>query len=100
MAAKALGEARAKTRDEKARLIADLIENGVFAQVELQDGVPRVFIRPAYRFLTDADKHTYLATVHALAFPEGAGPGTAGEVILVDGATGEKVGAFTDAGFQ
>jgi hypothetical protein len=96
----ALAAARSKTREEQKDLIANLIVDGVFAQIELQDGVPRVYTRPAYKLLTDRDKNLYLATVYAFAFPEGPGAGLANKVVVIDHVTGQETGAFTEQGFQ
>jgi hypothetical protein len=99
-AAVALAAARKKSSEEQRAVIVNLIESGVFAQVELNEGIPRVFLRPAFNLLTPEDKHLYLATVYALAFPDGAGPGTADRVVLLDAVSGDETGAFTETGFQ
>jgi hypothetical protein len=96
----AFAAAKSKTREEQKDVIANLVMDGVFSQIELQDGVPRVSLRPAFKLLSDREKHLYLATVYTFAFPDGPGPGLANKVVLIDSVSGQETGSFTDAGFQ
>ena len=95
-AARALSAARSKSREEQRELIRDLILDGVFANIELQEGVPRVYVRPAFYLLTFVDQQSYMAVVYAFAYPEGAGD----RVIVVDDVSGVEKGVFTEAGLQ
>jgi len=97
-AERALAAARSKTREEQKEFIANLILDGIFSQIELNEGVPRVYLRPAFRLLTPEDKHLYLAVVYAFAYPDGGR--SESQVVLFDSVSGEPAGAFTPAGLQ
>jgi len=92
----ALAAARRKSREEQKKFIADLILDGIFSHIELNEGVPRVHLRPAFRLLTLDDKLSYLAVVYAFAYPDDAGH----TVALFDSVSGKQTGSFTQAGLQ
>jgi hypothetical protein len=95
-ATRSLAEARGRSREEQRNLIRDLILDGVFANIELQEGVPRVHVRPGFYLLTFSDQQSYMAVVYAFAFPEGAGD----RVVVIDAVSGKEKGAFTESGLQ
>jgi hypothetical protein len=92
----ALAEARKRSRDEQKNFIRDSILDGIFKQIELHQGIPRVSSRPAFRLLTAEDQLFYLAVVYVYAYPTGKGD----KVLLIDGDSGKLVGTFTEAGLQ
>ena len=94
----ALAAARSKSREEQKEFIANLILDGIFSQIELNEGVPRVYLRPAFRLLTAEDKHFYLAVVYAFAYPDGGR--SESQVVLFDSVSSEPAGAFTQSGLQ
>lgn len=92
----ALAEARKKSREEQKEFIRDSILDGIFKQIELHQGIPRVGIRPGFRLLTAQDQQLYAAMVYAYAYPTGKGD----KVLLLDGDSGKLVGTFTETGLQ
>jgi hypothetical protein len=94
----ALSEARSKSHDQQRDLIRDLILDGVFASIELQEGTPRVQVKPGFYLLTFKDQQLYMAVVYAFAYPEG---GTEGDkVVVLDSVSGQEKGAFTEDGLH
>ena len=94
----ALAAARSKSREEQKEIIKNLILDDLFSHIELNEGVPRVYLRPAFRLLTPDDRLSYLAVVYAFAFPDGGSVGN--QVVLFDSVSGEQTGAFTEAGLK
>lgn len=97
-AERALAAARSKSREEQKEFIASLILDGIFSQIELNEGVPRIYLRPAFRLLTPEDQHFYLAVVYAFAYPDGGR--SESQVVLFDSVSNKPAGAFTEAGLQ
>ncbi|HWP85742.1 MAG TPA: hypothetical protein VNN17_11160, partial [Terriglobia bacterium] len=93
-AAEALSAARKKTPEQQRELIQNLILDGIFSNIELQEGIPRVYLRPAFRLLTPEEQLSFLAHVYAFAFREQPG----NRVLLFDAGSRNPIGEFTEAG--
>jgi len=94
----ALAAARSKGREEQKEIIKNLILDELFSRIELNEGVPRVYLRPAFRLLTPEDRLANLAVVYAFAFPDEARPEN--QVMLFDAVSGSQTGAFTETGLK
>jgi hypothetical protein len=86
-----------EVQEQRRQVIMDLIVKGVFARLEVEAGVPVVYVGRTFYALSWEDKAALVSVVYALHFDGPDADELTNEVLIRDALTGARRGAYGPA---